>query len=73
MNEGDDPIDHYTNTTEVYDIDADMWIREAPLPEAKAWLDAATVGDLIFAMGGACEVPGPTGIKWIGDMHEFVM
>ena len=44
-NEGDDPIDHYTNTTEIYDIGKDSWTREAPMPERKAWLDAATVGE----------------------------
>ena len=70
-NMGEDPLDHYADTTEIYDIQADAWTREAPLPERKAWLDAATVGDRIFAMGGAYKLPGP-GFKWIDDMHEFI-
>ena len=71
-NEGEDPIGHYTNATEIYDIKTDTWTREAPLPERKAWLDAATVGERIFVMGGANKLPGP-GFKWIDDMHEFVL
>ena len=70
-NEGDDPIDHYTDTTEIYDIERDSWTRETPMPERKAWLDAATVGERIFVMGGANKLAGP-GFKWIDDMHEFV-
>ena len=70
-NYADDPVDHYADATEIYDIDSDSWSSEAPLPERKAWLDAATVGDRIFVMGGANKLRGP-GFKWIDDMHEFV-
>lgn len=69
-NDAADPVDHYTDAVEIYDVESDSWSREAPLPERKAWLDAATVGDRIFAMGGANKLRGP-GFKWIGDMHEF--
>ena len=69
-NLSEDPLEHYADVTEIYDIEADSWTSEAPLPERKAWLDAATVGDGIFAMGGANKLPGP-GLKWIDDMHEF--
>ena len=71
-NLSDDPIGHYANETEIYDTKSDSWSSEAPMPERKAWLDAATVGERIFVMGGANKLPGP-GFKWIDDMHEFVL
>ena len=70
-NLGKNPIDHYSDTTEIYDISSDSWTAEAPLPERKSWLDAAAVGERVFAMGGANKLPGP-GFKWISDLHEFL-
>ena len=71
-NLSEDTCEHYADCTEIYDIESDSWISEAPLPEGKAWLDAATVGDRIFAMGGAYKRRGP-GFKWIDRVHEFVI
>ena len=41
------------------------------MPVGKAWLSACTVGDRIFAMGGAYSLPD-AGYKWIHDLHEYV-
>ena len=57
-------------TNEVYDIGADRWFVEAPMPVSCCWLDACTVGDQIFAMGGAHHIKG--GYKWLDDLYEFV-
>ena len=70
-NQGESTVDHYSDATEIYDIESDSWMREAPLPERKSWLDAATVDSRVFAMGGANKLPGP-GYKWIADLHEFI-
>jgi len=65
---GKDP--HYSNATEIYDIAADRWSVDAPMPVAKAWLSACAVGERLFAMGGAHNQE--VGYKWIDDLHEFV-
>ena len=56
--------------TEVYDIAADRWFVETPMPVGRCWLDACTVGDRLFAMGGAYNIGG--GYKWLDDLYEFI-
>ena len=48
---GKDPDD--STATEIYDIAADRWFVDAPMPVGKAWLSACAAGDRLFAMGGA--------------------
>ena len=55
----------------IYDFAGDSWTAAEPMPVGKAWLDACTVGDRLFAMGGAYSLPGG-GFKWIHDLHEYV-
>jgi hypothetical protein len=65
---GKDP--DYSTATEIYDIAADRWYVDAPMPVGKAWLAACAVGECLFAMGGAHGLQ--VGFKWIDDLHEFV-
>ena len=60
-----------STATEVYDIASDSWSVETPMPVGRAWLGACTVGEQIFAMGGAYSLPGE-GYKWLHDMHEYI-
>ena len=66
---GRDPS--YTASNEIYDFARDSWTVAEPMPVGKAWLDACTAGDRLFAMGGAYALPGG-GHKWIHDLHEYV-
>ena len=66
---GRDP--RYTASNEIYDFARDSWTVAEPMPVGKAWLDACTAGDRLFAMGGAYALPGG-GHKWIHDLHEYV-
>ena len=40
------------------------------MPVGRCWLDACTVGDRLFAMGGAHHIKG--GYKWLDDLDEFI-
>lgn len=62
----------YFNSVEVYDVSTDTWSILSPLPEPKAWMGAAAVGERIFVMGGAYRKPDDSGYKWINDLHEFI-
>ena len=56
--------------TEIYDIAADRWFADTPMPVGRCWLAACTVGDRLFAMGGAHHIKG--GYKWLDDLDEFI-
>ncbi len=58
--------------TEIYDIASDRWESDIPLPEKRGWLDAAVVGERIFAMGGALIHEDRPGHKWFDEMLEFI-
>ncbi|MCY3666421.1 MAG: hypothetical protein OXH81_12230, partial [Gemmatimonadetes bacterium] len=57
--------------TEIYDIQADRWFEDAPMPVGKAWLSACVVGERPFVMGGAHSWEDREGYNWIADLHEF--
>ncbi len=61
---------HKTPAAEVYDIAADRWFVADPMPVGCCWLDACTVGDRLFTMGGAHHIKG--GYKWLNDVYEFI-
>ena len=62
----------YYDNVEIYDIDADRWTFDTPLPEKKAWMATALVHNRIFVMGGAYRLADDSGYKWIDDLHELV-
>ena len=59
-----------STANEVYDVAADRWSVETPIPVGRCWLDACTVGDRLFAMGGAHHIKG--GYKWLDDLYEYI-
>ena len=62
----------YHDKVQVYDVDADSWSRETPMPDRKAWMASALVDGRIFVMGGAYKLTDAPGYRWIEDLHELV-
>ena len=50
---GDVSFVNKTNVTQVYDPEDDTWTLGAPMPTARAGLEAVIVDDVIFAIGGS--------------------
>ena len=66
------------DAVEVYDVDADSWTTEAPMPQKSAWQAATVAEGRIFVMGGARAKTADSTSRWesaeyLDGVHELIL